>query len=63
MPDVNPFTEALQNSHEAVAARRNSTVCVQRERDTEAARLAWTCTAIVELGCEAERSGRGGRAF
>lgn len=45
MPDVNPLAEALQNSHEAVAARRNSTACVQRERDTEAARLAWTCTA------------------
>lgn len=45
MPDVNPLAEALQNSHEAVAARRNSTACVRRQRDTEAARLAWTCTA------------------
>lgn len=54
MPDVNLLAEALQNSHEAVAASRNSTACVRRERDTR---------LVVELGCEAERSGRGGRAF
>lgn len=62
MADVNPLTEALQNSWEVVAASKNITICIRGAAGTE--RLhGLPGQPVVEQGHEAKGSGHRGSAF